>query len=192
MVERHGRRVAAHFGSAPGEEAVCLKAVGMADRSDRVTFEVRGDVDAALLELASWGERAWSSYAGHDRAVIRCEFADAEAVATALSSAPGADVRDRTRDYAAIALLGPNAEALLDTADLPTSAITLHEAGLLYEVLVPAAHGPVLWDQLLESGAPLQIACVGLEAVEHLIATRRLYELPGPSAMLPSATTPPE
>jgi glycine cleavage system aminomethyltransferase T len=170
MVERHGRRVAAHFGSRAGEEAVCLKAVGLADRSDRTTLEVRGDVDAALLELAALGERAWSSYAGPDRAVVRCEHADTGACLAALG--PGA--RDRTNDFAAMALVGPNAEALLESVDLPSSAITLHEAGLLYEVLVPPALGPAVWDQLLEAGAPLQVACVGLDAIEHLIATRRL------------------
>ena len=35
MASRHGRRVPAHFGSVGAEEAVCLRAVGMADRSDR-------------------------------------------------------------------------------------------------------------------------------------------------------------
>jgi glycine cleavage system aminomethyltransferase T len=175
MVERHGRRVAAHFGSRAGEEAVCLAHVGLADRSDRTTFRVSGDVDAALLELAALGERAWSSYAGPDRAVVRCELADTSACLGVLSGVPGATVHDATRDYAALALLGPKAEELLGVADLPTSAVTLHEAGLMYEVLVPAAHGPVVWDQLLEAGAPFQIACVGLDAVEHLIATRRLH-----------------
>jgi glycine cleavage system aminomethyltransferase T len=170
MVERHGRRVAAHFGSRPGEEAACLKAVGIADRSDRTTLEVRGDVDAALLELAAIGERAWSSYAGPSRAIVRCEYEDTAACLTAL----GSDARDATREYAAIALVGPNAEALLDAADLPSSAITLHEAGLLWEVLVPPALGPAVWDQLLEAGAPLDVACVGLDAIESLSASKRL------------------
>ena len=42
MAERQGRRVPAHFGSAAAEETVCLRGVGMSDRSDRATFEVRG------------------------------------------------------------------------------------------------------------------------------------------------------
>ena len=42
MAPRHGRRVPAHFGSVGAEEAVCLRGVGMADRSDRDTFELRG------------------------------------------------------------------------------------------------------------------------------------------------------
>lgn len=175
MSVRHGRRVAAHFGSRAGEEAVCLKAVGLADRSDRTTLEIRGDVDTALLELAPLGELACSSYAGSDRAVVRCDFEDKAACEAALSRAPGATVRDCTAAYAALALVGPNAEPLLAHVDLPSSAITLHQAGLLFEVLVPAARGPVVWDQLLEAGAPFDIACVGLEALEHLEATKRLH-----------------
>jgi glycine cleavage system aminomethyltransferase T len=181
MVERHGRRVAAHFGSPPGEAAVCLSTVGLADRSDRTTLELRGDVDAGLLELASLGERAWSSYRGSDRAVIRCEYGDASACLELLGGATGTSVRDCTIEYAAMALIGPNAEELLATADLPSSAVTLHESGLLFEVLVPAAHGAILWDRLLEAGAPFQIACVGLEALEHLAATNRLHHLTQPA-----------
>jgi glycine cleavage system aminomethyltransferase T len=174
MVERHGRRVAAHFGSPAGEEAVCLKSVGLADRSDRTTLSLRGDVDAALLALADLGERAWSSYAGSDRALVRCEHADASACLQALAAVPDIGVRDASAEYAAIALIGPNADPVLTAADLPSSAVVLHEHGPLFEVLVPAAQGPVVWDALLEAGAPFQIACVGLEAIEHLTATRRL------------------
>ena len=169
MVERHGRRVAANFGARAGEEAACLKAVGIADRSDRTTLEVRGDVDAALLALAAIGERAWSSYAGSERAVVRCEYEDTAACLAALGTAT-----DVTRSYAAIAVVGPNAEALLDAADLPSSAVTLHEAGLFWEILVPPTLGPVVWGQLLEAGAPLGVACVGLDAIDNLTASKRL------------------
>jgi glycine cleavage system aminomethyltransferase T len=170
MVERHGRRVAANFGARAGEEAACLKAVGIADRSDRTTLEVRGDVDTALLALAAIGERAWSSYAGSERAVVRCEYEDTAACLAAL----GPDARDATARYAAIAVVGPNAEALLDAADLPSSSVTLHETGLFWEILVPPALGPVVWDQLLEVGTPLGVACVGLDAIENLSASKRL------------------
>jgi glycine cleavage system aminomethyltransferase T len=175
MVERHGRRVAAHFGSPPGEEAVCLKSVGLADRSDRTTLELRGDVDAGLLALAELGDRAWSSYAAPNRALIRCEYGDTETCRATLAAVPDASVRDVTTAYAAIALIGPNAEPLLAMADLPSSAVTLHETGLLFEVLVPAPQGPIVWDLLREAGAPFQIACVGLQAIEHLTATKRLH-----------------
>ncbi len=170
MVERHGRRVAAHFGSPPGEEAACLKAVGIADRSDRTTIEVRGDVDAALLALATLGERAWSTYAAPERALVRCEYEDAAACLAALGPA----ARDVTRKYAAIAVVGPNAEALLDATDFPSSAISLHESGLFWEVLVAPALAAVVWDALLAAGAPLEVACVGLDAIESLAASKRL------------------
>jgi glycine cleavage system aminomethyltransferase T len=52
-------------------------------------------------------------------------------------------------------------------------------------VLVPASQGPHVWDLLLEEGAPLQIACVGLEAIEHLTATRRLHGIGQPAAPAP-------
>ena len=69
MAERHGRRVPAHFGCAAAEETVCLRGVGMADRSDRSTLELRGtpsDVERALIAL---GEFAWYSFLTADRAV---------------------------------------------------------------------------------------------------------------------------
>ena len=62
MAERHGRRVPAHFGSAGAEEAVCLRGVGMADRSDRDTFELRGTPSAVESALIALGEFAWCSF----------------------------------------------------------------------------------------------------------------------------------
>jgi glycine cleavage system aminomethyltransferase T len=41
-------------------------------------------------------------------------------------------------------------------------------------VLVAPALGPVVWDQLLEAGAPLDVACVGLDAIESLSVSKRL------------------
>jgi len=58
MAERNGRRVAAHFGSPASEAAVCRTRVGLVERSDRATREIRGDtagVDQALEELAHLG-----------------------------------------------------------------------------------------------------------------------------------------
>ena len=47
---RDGHTVAAHYGSVQGELAVCMKSVGLADRSDLGVFELRGD--QALLDRA--------------------------------------------------------------------------------------------------------------------------------------------
>src|SRR3954453_5327887 len=79
MASRHGRRVPAHFGSVGAEEAVCLRAVGMADRSDRDTFELRGPGSALEDALVAVGEYAWCSFISGDRALARCEHEHAEA-----------------------------------------------------------------------------------------------------------------
>ena len=68
MATRHGRRVPAHFGSVGAEEAVCLRSVGMADRADRETFELRGAPTALESALVTVGEYAWCSFIAADRA----------------------------------------------------------------------------------------------------------------------------
>src|ERR1700712_491595 len=75
MASRRGRRVPAHFGSVGAEEAVCLQSVGMADRSDRETLELRGTGSAIEQAFVALGERAWYSYLSADRAIARCEDA---------------------------------------------------------------------------------------------------------------------
>ena len=50
--DRDGHTVVAHYGSVAGEIAVCLKSVGLADRSDLGVVELRGDrerLDRALI-----------------------------------------------------------------------------------------------------------------------------------------------
>src|SRR4051812_13792421 len=171
MAERHGRRVPAHFGSTAAEETVCLRGVGMADRSDRETLELRGrpeDVEHALIAL---GELAWYSFLSPDRAIARTE--DAAACTLALGDLP-VTVHERTSTYAAIGLIGPRAHDLLDSVDLTPSGVVLQEAPDCYEVILPAAHGPQLWDHLLEAGAPYEIACVGHDALDRLAASHRL------------------
>src|SRR4051794_4923881 len=158
MAERQGRRIPAHFGSAAAEETVCLRGIGMSDRSDRSTLEVRGkpeDVEQALIAL---GELAWYSFLDADRAVARTE--DAAACSAALSELP-VTAHDRTSIYAAIGLIGPRAHELLENVDLQPTGLIVQEAQDCYEILLPASHGPELWDYLLEVGAPYELACVG-------------------------------
>jgi glycine cleavage system aminomethyltransferase T len=66
MTVRRGRYVAADFGSATSEAAVCLKTVGICDRSDRSTFEIRGAPEAIEDALASVDPHR---HAPRDRAV---------------------------------------------------------------------------------------------------------------------------
>lgn len=179
MVTRHGRCMAADFGSPASEAAVCQSTVGIADRFDRSTFELRGapqDIDGALLALRRSGEQAWWTSTKPRNALVRCEGADAERCSAALESAAGVLVLDVTADYAPIALIGPQAEALLDKLEeeLPELRPSILREGLTFELLIDADSGPALWAGLLEVGTPLRVACVGLDAIEHLAASRRV------------------
>jgi hypothetical protein len=52
MTTRHGRPVAAHYGSAAGELAVCVRAVGVAERSELTVLALEGAADE-LTALAA-------------------------------------------------------------------------------------------------------------------------------------------
>lgn len=183
MVERHGRRVAAHFGSATSEAAVCRSRVGLAERSDRATLEVRGprvDVDRALAELARLGGRAWWARMSTGRAIIRCEGEDDALCTSVMLRADSASVRDVSGDYAAFDLIGPLAGEVLEAAAVDEDedpAIVLHESEACVELLVARRQGPSMWNRMLEAGAPSGIACVGLDALEHLAVSEHVTRL---------------
>ncbi len=184
MVMRHGRCMAADFGSPTSEAAVCQSTVGIADRFDRSTFELRGapqDIDGALLALRRIGEPAWWTSTKPRHAFVRCEGVDSERCRNALESAAGVLVSDVTREYAPVALIGPRAEALLDTLEeeLPELRPSILREGLTFELLIAAESGPALWAGLLDVGGPLQVACVGLDAIEHLAASQRVRRVAG-------------
>lgn len=180
LVERHGRCVAAHFGSPVGEEAVCRSTVGLADRSDRTTLEVRGpaaDVDAALAELARLGERAWSLRLSPGHALVRCEGEDAAACESAVVQPDGTSVLDLGEAYAGLDLIGPRAGDVLRAAGLDrddSTALVVREDRAFVELLVPRAQGPALWNRLLDAGAPSGLACVGIEALQRLAVSEHL------------------
>ena len=173
MASRHGRRVPAHFGSVAAEEAVCLRSVGMADRSDRDTFELRGTPEAVESALVTVGEYAWCSFVSADRALVRCEHEHADVCLGLLRSVDGLMASNRTAAFAAIGLIGPRAKELLMEVDLTPSGQIIQEARGCYEVILPADHGPELWDFLLEAGAPYDLACVGHDALDRLAASHR-------------------
>jgi glycine cleavage system aminomethyltransferase T len=173
MVTRRGRRVAAHFGSAASEAAVCLSTVGIADRSDRRTLELRGppaDLDAALADLPL----AWWSRVSSVRAIVRCDLANEAGCRAVLGRSPGAAVVAPGDDYAAIGLIGPRAQELLDRLGDERQFVVVREADDCLELLVTADRAPELWQQLLAAGKPLNVACVGLDALENLAASWHL------------------
>jgi glycine cleavage system aminomethyltransferase T len=174
MASRHGRRVPAHFGSVAAEEAVCLHSVGMADRSDRDTIELRGAPEAVESALVTVGEYAWCSFIAADRALVRCEHEHAGDCERLLSSVADLTATNRTSAYAAIGLIGPRAKELLMDVDLTPSGQIIQEARGCYEIILPADQGPELWDYLLEAGAPYDLACVGHDALDRLTAAHRM------------------
>ena len=179
LVERNGRPVAAHFGSPASEAAVCRSRVGLAERSDRTTLEVAGDpegVDEALGELSNLEDGAWWVRRSPDRAIVRCAGDAAGACTSLLLRAEDVAVADVTDDHAAVDLIGPGAEdvlrAHLEQDSVPV-ALVVHRDATCVELLVPRVHGPALWNGLLAAGAPHGIACVGLDALEHLDVAQR-------------------
>ena len=180
LVERHGRTVAAHFGSPASEAAVCRGAVGMAERSDRATLMVTGApaaVDEALAELERMGGAAWWLRRSPRRAVVRCEGTAADACTGRLLRVDDVEVEDVSTAYAAVDLLGPRSgdvlEAHLAEDSRPVPTVVRRDAACV-ELLVSRAHGPGLWRGLLEAGERWGIACVGLDALEHLDVSERL------------------
>jgi glycine cleavage system aminomethyltransferase T len=179
MAIRHGRCVAAHFGSAASETAVCLRTVGIADRSERTTFELRGapgDVDEALAALGPPDAAAWWARTSARTAIVRCEYVDAPRCAAAVLPAEGTLAVDVSSRYAAIGVVGPLAEDLLATAAIDDGdgrPIVMRDGQGALELLVDTGEAERLWARLLEAGAPFRVACVGLDALEHLAASHR-------------------
>lgn len=173
MVERRGRLVPADFGSVAAEAAVCRTRVGLVERSDRAMLEVRGDgpdVDRALAELAPLGDHAWWLRRSARRVIVRCEAADEDACISALRRAEEVAVVDIALGHAVIDLVGPLADAVLDAwdRDRDGDVLVVRKDGACVELIVSQGDGPALWYQLLEAGEPFQVACVGIDATEHL------------------------
>lgn len=201
LLERDGHTVAASYGSVPGELAVCMKSVGLADRSDYGALELRGDqnlLDRALTArlgdppLAPGNARrmrsVWYMRLDQRRALLVGPHA-------ALASGPPigkgrdrADLphKDVGRTVAILTVIGPRAARLLAAAGLPAELAIgavgrdprdasvlaiLRESQRRFLVLVRAADADALWARLLAAGEPLGAAFVGLDALTLLRAS---------------------
>lgn len=108
---------------------------------------------------------------------------------------PGVTFTDEGDAWVQIAIQGPNAETLLSRlTDLPLGSIRFfgHQTGTVagvdgclvartgytgedgFEVFAPAHKGPAVWDALLEQGADLGVAPIGLAARDTLRLEARL------------------
>ena len=199
--ERDGHTVVAHYGSVPGEIAVCMKSVGLADHSDYGVLEVRGDrepLDRALI--ARFGDPPLAvGSARRSRGVWYLRM-DAHhtllvgphaALATRPVTGRGRDRvdlpdRDIGASLAIIGVVGPRASRLLSAAGLagalaigaigavagdPSIVAILRENQRRYLVLVRAHDADALWGHLLSAGEALGAAFVGYDALQLLDAS---------------------
>ena len=145
MSQREGHAVAANFGSAATELAICVKRVGLAVRSDLDALEIAGAEPwlAHFLEESRSGGRApvageavrtagsWCCRVAPDRAIVIGPWSAAARwagiVRHAVVTGAAIDCTDRSDSATALTLVGPRAARLLDDAglepDLPVGGV---------------------------------------------------------------------
>ncbi|MGH2839296.1 MAG: hypothetical protein ACRDKY_00545 [Solirubrobacteraceae bacterium] len=198
LAERDGRTIIANYGSVPAEIAVCMKSVGLIDRSDLGSFEIRAEtprLERALSErlgdppVATGSARrlrdVWYLRLDRRRALLVGPH-DALASGSPIVTEPehddwsGKDTSDRT---SIISVLGPRAARLLGATELPDelaigaigrdpgdpSVIAiLRETQRRILIVVRAEGADGLWERLLIAGEPLEAAFVGADALSLL------------------------
>jgi glycine cleavage system aminomethyltransferase T len=126
---RDGQPVAIHYGSAAGELAVCVSAVGLVDRSDIAKLEIeasQASLDQLTARLAGgevvpggalYVSGAWWCRAGDERLLVLTEPADGRRLVERLRvhamHQPVRRLRECSAELAAIGLLGPAADKVL-------------------------------------------------------------------------------
>jgi glycine cleavage system aminomethyltransferase T len=201
-VMRDGRPVAAHYGSAATELAVCVKGVGLAFRSDLDTLALSGHpawLDHVLGKAL--GGRIPQTGSATAMAGALCCRVDAEHAVVVAPAGAAARWRriareaivvgnpiafaDRSADLTVFSLVGPRARRLLaaagltgEPADVRTTALAGVPVFLVREhddryLLVAGDDGAeTAWRALVDAGAPLGLALVGSDALARLAAAR--------------------
>lgn len=199
--ERDGHTVATSYGSVPGEIAVCMKSVGVADRSDYGVRELRGDqtvLDRALIArlgdppvapaTARRLRGVWYMRLDQRRALLVGPHGALAAGPPIATGRERADLvhRDIGSSVAILSVVGPRAARLLAAAELPaelpigavgrdshdaTVVAMLRESQRRFLLLVREAGAEALWTRLLCAGEPLGAAFVGLDALTLLDAS---------------------
>jgi glycine cleavage system aminomethyltransferase T len=140
MVVREGHAVAAHFGSAATELAVCVKRAGLAVRSDLDVLELAGPepwlshflAEALGGHVPAPGDAirtagTWCCRTAADRAVVVGSWSATarwtRIVRQAIAHGAPLSVTDCSQSASALTLVGPRAGRLLDDAGLPAVAI---------------------------------------------------------------------
>jgi glycine cleavage system aminomethyltransferase T len=129
MVMHDGRAVVAHYGSAAGELAACVSAVGIADRSDLAKLTLEGPpaqlqhLSARLAgsEVVPGGAvqsgGAWWCAESPERMLVICDARQRDRLHAVLQARvarrSAVTLTDRSADLAALAVVGRRASALL-------------------------------------------------------------------------------
>lgn len=207
--------MAVSYGSAAGELAVCLRAVGMADSSQLTKLELRGPARplAELIRLGTDGTLApggvlqsgetW--WCGADRpsrtfttqrVIVLGEPEVGERLSALLRARaarlPGLAVADRSRDWAAITVIGAATNQVLASLGVfgrsgdphhvpPFTSSTLDEVEVMWLLqsphralaLVPSASAGTAWHAIERAGRPQHMCCVGQDAIARYALLER-------------------
>jgi glycine cleavage system aminomethyltransferase T len=196
--ERDGRTVVANYGSVSAEIAVCMKSVGLADRSDLGVLELRAETSLLDRVLAArLGDPPIAPGAARRlRGVwyLRLDARRTLLVGSRAALAAGPPIgkgseradlsfKDIGSKLAAISVIGPRAGRLMRAAGLPDDLAIgavgrdpgdpsvlaiLRESQRRLLVVAKAAAIDALWTRLLVAGEPLGAAFVGCEALTLL------------------------
>lgn len=199
--ERDGHTVTASYGSPPGEIAACKKSVGLADRSDIGTIEMRAATSVLdRLLSARLGDppvppgaarrvgRVWYLRLEARRALLIGTHAALAAEPAVGKSADRAELsrKDIRTNVCIISIIGPRAGRLMGAAEMPNdlaigaigrdplndSVIAiLRESQRRILVLVRIPAIDAVWSRLLAAGEPLGAAFVGCDSLTLLDAS---------------------
>jgi glycine cleavage system aminomethyltransferase T len=193
--ERDGHVVAALYGSTHGEIAACMTHVGLADRSDLGTLELRGGqspLDRALATrlgdppppagTARRQKGVWFLRIDGRRVLIVGAHPALAALPPIGAGSDHADLvlRDIGASISMISIIGPRAGRLMAAADLPADlaigaigrdpgdasiVAIVRESQRRVLLLVRAADIEPVWGRLLQAGEPLGATFVGSDAL---------------------------
>lgn len=199
MTEREGWVVAADFGSLASEIAVSRAAAGLADVSNVSKFEVR-DAAPAIADMYPSGRElrpgraieaadAWWCVVSSELLLVLASPSKASRVRQDLEERayPQTLIDDVTSDRVAVCLTGPYARQILTRAGAAPCApgsmrvesvggvptLMLHQYEKQWLLVASASEAGDLWHALAEAGAPLGLAYVGADALQHLHAAVR-------------------